>query len=122
MFRLFKEVHVIGGHEEVTRRQAWGEMATLLGSPGMGKAMEQTYMRYLSDFEVRLRRFSERYDFYFCFFPDVSMSCFPVSLPVLVVVAVGGMVTALVRRSWAWDGCDARVGSLVLWCSTCLSS
>lgn len=53
MFRLFKEVQRVGGNEEASRKQSWGEVARLVGCPNMGKAVQRTYMRYLSDFEVR---------------------------------------------------------------------
>lgn len=53
MFRLFKEVRGMGGHSEVTRKQGWDEISEVVGLQGSGKGVEQAYLRYLSDFEVR---------------------------------------------------------------------
>lgn len=54
MFRLFKDVQKRGGHERVTREKDWEEVAAGLGFSSMGEAVHEAYVRYLSDFEVRL--------------------------------------------------------------------
>lgn len=53
MFRLFKKVRGMGGHSEVARKQGWDEISAFVGLPGQGEGVEQAYLRYLSDFEVR---------------------------------------------------------------------
>lgn len=66
MFRLFKEVQQVGGHESVSRAKGWPDLAASMGFPtlALGQAMKDAYMRYLADFEVRCG--VVRYDLLLC--------------------------------------------------------
>lgn len=52
MFRLFKDVQKMGGHEGVSEAKGWEDLAGRMGFPDMGQAMRDVYLRYLGDFQV----------------------------------------------------------------------
>lgn len=54
-FQLFKEVQRMGGSAAVTRDEtAWMKLAERMGYPTRGLGLQNAFLRYLADFEVKL--------------------------------------------------------------------
>ncbi|CAN0322674.1 unnamed protein product, partial [Ectocarpus sp. 8 AP-2014] len=51
MFRLFKEVQRMGGHEAVTRDGGWVALAERMGFDSKAIGLQDAYCTYLADFE-----------------------------------------------------------------------
>ncbi|CAN0071866.1 unnamed protein product, partial [Ectocarpus fasciculatus] len=52
MFRLFKEVQRVGGHEAVARDGGWVALAERMGLDSRGMGLQDAYCTYLADFEA----------------------------------------------------------------------
>ncbi|CAM9274578.1 unnamed protein product [Ectocarpus sp. 6 AP-2014] len=52
MFRLFKEVQRMGGHEAVTRKGGWVALAERMGFDSKAIGLQDAYCTYLADFEA----------------------------------------------------------------------